>query len=275
MLVLLMLAVSATGVVTRPVANLYSGPSEDQDVVSQAIYATTVEILEEKDGWAKVQTPDEYTGWTKASDLLKSPPYARTGKVVQVQNLFASIYREPSITKHAPVVTVPYETRLEVVAQTGNDGGEWLQVRLPDDRSGWVQGGDVAFGLKTLTVPELMEFSKRFIGLPYLWGGTSTFGYDCSGYMQMLCRRRGAGLPRDAGPQARWSGVVEVSRDQLQPGDLLYFGPSDQKITHTGMYIGNGQFINATAYQKPMIQINELGDPHWTRLLVACRRLKS
>ena len=274
MLVLLMLAMAANGVVTRPVANLYSGPSDDQDVVSQAIYATNVSILEEKDGWAKIQTPDEYTGWTKSSDLLKTVPYATRGKTVQVENLFAHIYREPSVTKHAPVVTVPYETHLEVVAEPDDNEGRWLQVRLPDDRSGWVQRGDVTFDLKKLTVPETIEFARRFLGLPYTWGGTSSYGYDCSGYMQMLCRRRGVLMPRDAGPQSRWSGVIEVSKDQLQPGDLLYFGPSEKKITHTGMYIGNGQFINATTYLKPMIQINDLSDPHWTKLLVAQRRLK-
>ena len=271
---LLMLAVAANGVVTRPVVNLYSGPSEDQDVVSQAIYATNVSILEEKDGWAKIQTPDEYTGWTKTADLLKSPPYAGRGKTIQVESLFANVYRETGITKHAPVITVPYETRLEVVSEADTADTRWIQVRLPNDSSGWIQRGDVSFDLKKLTIPETIEFAKRFIGLPYLWGGASSFGYDCSGYMQMLCRRRGAALPRDAGPQALWSGVVEVSKDELQPGDLLYFGPSEKRITHTGMYIGNGQFINATAYQKPMIQICDLGDPHWTNLLVASRRLK-
>ena len=115
---------------------------------------------------------------------------------------------------------------------------------------------------------------KRFIGLPYLWGGVSTFGVMIARAIPRCCRRRGVMLPRDAGPQARSSVVVTVSKESLQPGDLLYFGESENKITHTGMYIGNGQFINATAWQKPVVQVCDLSDPHWTKLLVACRRLK-
>jgi cell wall-associated NlpC family hydrolase len=92
--------------------------------------------------------------------------------------------------------------------------------------------------------------------------------------MQMLCRRRGYSLPRDAGQQANWEGVKPVEKADLQPGDLLYFGSSAKHITHTGMYIGNGRFINATAYEHPMVQICNLADEHWTKLLVAARRIK-
>jgi cell wall-associated NlpC family hydrolase len=62
--------------------------------------------------------------------------------------------------------------------------------------------------------------------------------------------------------------------NKLRPGDLLYFGRSPEKITHTGMYIGHGQFINATTYQHPVVQISRLKEPRWTKLLVAARRLR-
>ena len=90
----------------------------------------------------------------------------------------------------------------------------------------------------------------------------------------MLCRRRGYSLPRDAQPQADWNGVVPVERKDLQPGDLLYFGSSDKKITHTGIYIGEGKFINATTHETPMVRIDNLDEPYWTKLLVAMRRVK-
>ena len=119
-----------------------------------------------------------------------------------------------------------------------------------------------------------MLFRSRFLGLPYTWGGTSSFGYDCSGFTQMLCRRLGARIPRDADVQAAWPGVVPVKREDLAPGDLLFFGSAADHITHTGMYIGDGKFINATTWVHPVVQICDLGDPHWAHLLVACRRLK-
>ena len=127
---------------------------------------------------------------------------------------------------------------------------------------------------KPLTLAEALEFSKRFLGLPYTWGGTSSYGYDCSGFSQMLARRRGIVMPRDAQPQAEWSGVAAVDRKDLQPGDLLYFGASEKKITHTGIYMGDGKFINATTHLTPMVRIDDLNDAYWTKLLVAARRLK-
>jgi gamma-D-glutamyl-L-lysine dipeptidyl-peptidase len=259
-------------VVLRPVLNLYSQPTEDADVVSQAIYASNVGILEQKDGWARVRTADDYSGWAPLAGLRAGAPYASKGRVAEVQSLFAHIYREASVTKHAPVVTVPFETKLEVIAEP--EGQRWIQVRLPDDRSGWAQLGDVVFDAKRLTMPEMLALSRKFLGLPYTWGGTSSFGYDCSGFAQMLERRRGVLMPRDAQPQAEWSGVVAVARAELQPGDLLYFGSSEKRITHTGVYLGGGQFINATTHETPMVRIDNLDDPHWTRLLVAMRRVK-
>jgi hypothetical protein len=262
-----------TAVVLQPVANMYSRPDFDADVVSQAIFGANVGILEQRDGWAHIRTADDYLGWAPLTALLPAKPYAAGDLVAEVQSLFAHIYRENSVTRHAPLVTVPFESRLEVVPDpTASE--RWLQVRLPDGRTGWVQAGDVAINPKALTVAETLEFSKRFLGLPYTWGGTSSYGYDCSGFSQMLARRRGVTLPRDAQPQAEFRGGVKVDRQDLRPGDLLYFGASEKKITHTGVYLGDGKFINATTHLTPAVRIDNLNDAYWTKLLVAARRLK-
>ena len=264
-------------VVVKPVANMYSQPSDETDVVSQAIYGSAVGVIEDRKDWLRVRTPDDYTGWMQGADVRRlgagEEPYASAGRVARVESLYAHIYHEPDITKRRPLVTVPFETRLEVIAEPA-DNERWLRVRLPDDGSGWLQRGDVSFDTKPLSIAETIALSRRFLGLPYTWGGTSSFGYDCSGFAQMLCRRRGVLMPRDADQQAAWQGAVPVKREDLKPGDLLYFGSAADHITHTGMYIGDGQFINATTWIQPVIQICELSEPHWSRLLVACRRPK-
>ena len=265
-------AVLPNAAVLQPVVNMYSKPTEDADVVSQAIYGVNVGVLEQREGWARIRTPDDYTGWAPLASLKIGAPYAAEGRVAQVISMFAHIYREGSVTRHAPLLTVPFETKLEITA----DGAEnrWLQVRLVDGSTGWVQTGDVAFDRKPISTAEMLALSKKFLGLPYTWGGTSSYGYDCSGFMQMLERQRGVLMPRDAQPQADWSGVAPVSRENLEPGDLLYFGTSEKRITHTGMYLGEGKFIDATTYQTPMVRIDDLSDPHWVKLLVAMRRVK-
>jgi hypothetical protein len=272
MTVALLAAALPNAVVLRPVANMFSQPSEAAGVVSQAIYGSNVALLGQRAGWARIRTADEYTGWMPLAALKICPPYAAAGKVAMVCSLFAHIYREPDVTVHAPLLTVPFETKLEI---TGGEQGRWHQARLVDGRVAWVQAGDVTFDTTPLSTAEMLALSRRFLGLPYTWGGTSSFGYDCSGLVQMLERRHGVMLPRDAQPQADSSLLKPVSsRADLAPGDLLYFGASPEHITHTGMYLGDGQFISATTYQTPMVRIDRLDDPHWSHLLVEMRRVK-
>ncbi len=272
-------------VVVVPVANMYSKPTEKADVVSQAIYGSNVKLLEARGEWSKIQTADHYKGWTPSRYLriiLTGDGYATAGPTVQVESLFANIYAEPDVTRHKPVVTIPFEAKLEVVPDDPKGVGKghqeshegWLHVRLAGMTLAWIQAGDTAADPKPLTIPQSIELAKRFLGVPYLWGGGSSYGYDCSGFTQMLVRARGINMPRDADRQAAWSGVARIGRKDLQAGDLLFFGSSEKEISHTGMYIGDGQFIDATTNGHPVVQISRLDDEPWTHLLVACRRVK-
>jgi len=283
-------AIGSTHIVVVPVTNMYSGPSDNSDVVSQAICGSNVTLITARGEWSRIQTADHYKGWVPSRHLRlvqNGTGYATTGTILQVESLFANVYREPDVTRHKPVLTVPYETRLEVIPDAANDETkevkdknvqvkkeDWLQVRLPDKRSAWIQSSDVLLDPKPRSIAESIELGKRFQGIPYLWGGTSSFGFDCSGFTQMLVRARGIIMPRDADKQAAWSGVVAVERANLQPGDLLFFGSSPRNIDHTGMYIGDGQFIQDTTTGHAVVQISRLDDEPWTRLLVACRRVK-
>lgn len=200
--------------------------------------------------------------------------YAPAGKSVRVVQLSANIYREPNVTKHAPVLNLPWEARLEVLSNNVDKDGRWLQVKLVDGQTAYVEQGNVSANVPALTIDQTIQLARRFLGITYTWGGVSTHGYDCSGFTQMLVRQRGILMPRDADVQAGWSGVIPVERKDLQPGDLLFFGGSPAKITHTGMYIGNGEFIHDTTHTHPEVQISKLDDMPWTKLLVAARRVK-
>jgi gamma-D-glutamyl-L-lysine dipeptidyl-peptidase len=264
-------------VVAVPVADMYSRASEDSDVVSQAIYGSDLKILEEVSGWAKVRTPDDYTGWIRldvTAQVSNGIAYASSARTIQVDSHLANMYRETDVTAHRPVLSVPFETRLEVEKEgTGDDAG-WYQVRLVDGQKQWIQGGDVNANPRPLSIEESISLGKRFLGVTYLWGGRSSLGYDCSGFTQMLLRSRGINMPRDADLQAAWSGVFPVDRKHLRAGDLLFFGSAPDHITHTGMFIGHGEFIHDTTHGHPGVQISRLRDEPWTRLLVASRRVK-
>ena len=263
-------------VVARPVVNMYRNATANSDVVSQAIYGTGVTTLATQDGWYHIRTADNYTGWVAADQVkaLDGTAYAPEGKEVQVAELSANVYRDPDVTQHAPVLRLPWEARLQLAPDQTSKTGRWIHVQLVDGKTAWVQRGDVSTDPTPLTIPQMIDLAHRFLGTTYTWGGVSSFGFDCSGFTQMLERQRGVEMPRDADLQAAWSGVVPVKRADLQPGDLLYFGSSPAKITHTGMYIGNGKFIHDTTHDHPGVQISVLDDQPWTQLLVAARRIK-
>ncbi|MEN6603187.1 MAG: C40 family peptidase [Bryobacteraceae bacterium] len=269
---LLMAALSTRTLVTRPVANLYKSSAKDVEVVSQAIYGTEVEVLEEKADWIRVRTPDAYQGWMWRGDVICSSAERPRGKFVSVSGLFANLYAQSSISKQAPLLTVPYETKLEQVdSKQEQSDGRWLQVYLVDGGTAWVEEAAITAHSETLNARKTIEHAKRFVGLPYLWGGVSTYGFDCSGFVQMLGRRRGVNLPRDARLQVFWNGFQEVEKPDWRPGDFLYFGQSLDRVTHTGMYIGGGMMIHAAS---PYIRIQAVDEVVQTRGLVFGRRLK-
>jgi len=255
----------AAWVVAQPVVNMHARPSADASVVSQAIYAAPVTLREVSGEWGRIETADGYPGWVELRSI-KECAYG-SGRLAWVDWVAAHLYREPDVTKHAPVLTLPYDARLEVA---GGDGERWIEVRLVEGGTAWVQRGDLRFDDAPISIGQMLEVARRFLGRPYTWGGTSSFGFDCSGFTQTVFRRRGIVLPRDSGPQSRWEGAVAVSRAALQPGDLLFFG--EKRVTHTGIYLGGGEFIHATAHEFPRIQISRLDSKHWSERLLGCRR---
>jgi gamma-D-glutamyl-L-lysine dipeptidyl-peptidase len=263
-------------VVARPVLDMYRNPTAESDVVSQAIYGTDVLSFSKQPGWVDIHTADGYAGWIQSSDLnaLDAAAYAPENRAVRVAELSANVYREPDVTKHAPLLHLPWEARLETLSDPASASGRWIEVRLVDGQTAWVQRGDVSADFAPISIAETLRLAQRFLGITYTWGGVSSFGFDCSGFMQMLVRQRGIEMPRDADLQAAWSGVIPVQRADLQPGDLLYFGAGPARITHTGMYIGHGEFIHDTTHDHPGVQISRLDDMPWTKLLVAARRVK-
>jgi gamma-D-glutamyl-L-lysine dipeptidyl-peptidase len=263
-------------VVSRPVANMYKSATADSEVTSQVLYGTGVRSLEKQGDWINIRTADDYSGWIASADVNATNGASRAsgGKLVRVTALSANVYREPDVTEHAAVLRLPWESILEVAADSPKDDARWLKVRLVDGQTAWVQHGDVEEKGAPLSIEEMLRLARRFLGTTYTWGGTSSFGFDCSGFTQMLVRQRGIEMPRDADLQAGWSGVMSVDRKNLQPGDLLFFGSNASRITHTGMYLGHGEFIHDTTHDHPGVQISRIDDLPWTKLLVATRRVK-
>jgi cell wall-associated NlpC family hydrolase len=257
------------------VVNLYSKPSTEAELVTQALLGTRLSICESREDWHYVRLPDHYHGWLQARHVKAyaqdETPYPATAQVAEIQSLLAFLHHEPGGGHRPPALQLTIGTRLEVVGQAE----AWVQVALPDGARHWVHQGAVRIREANRfqprrSVQQIIGTAKRFLGLPYLWGGTTPLGIDCSGFVQLVHRLNGVSLLRDSNIQYTQPDLASVEWEGLQPGDLLFFGQSS--VTHVGLYIGQGEFIHATMHQRPIVQISRLDEPHWTDLFQGARR---
>ena len=253
-----------THYVIKSILEMRKEPESRSEVVSQGIFSEEVKILEEKSDWVRIMTlVDHYSGWTKKEGICtRSSPYGKEEAVaiVTVNRLSAHLY-EGSDTIYGPILTLPFESRLAVI----DFNSRWLTAVLPDGRKAFIQRGDITQNHHFLEKKTIGDFSRKFLGLPYTWGGRSSFGYDCSGFVQMLYRQMGIFLPRDSQDQFTASSFVESSIEALEAGDLLFWGYSKDQIRHVGLALGEGYFIHTSAVTEnmPYIRISHIHDKAW------------
>lgn len=247
--------------IVAPVATMRETADERSQVVSQALFSEQARLLDSTGGWDRIETVvDGYSGWVKKGSYV---PFQPSHSYVRVSRLAAHVYAVKD-TIYGPLLTLPFESHLELASSSQEDP-RWLAIVLPAGQRAFVQRGDVTGEQKLLSLEETCCLSHQFLGLPYTWGGRSSFGYDCSGFVQMLYRQMGLHLPRDSKDQCRWERFVDVPVEKASPGNLVFFGSSSDRITHVGFCLGQGKFIHATVSENmPYIRVSSLQDPHWS-----------
>lgn len=244
-------------VVNISVANIRSQPKESAELASQALLGTVLKVFDKEKYWYLVQTPDNYIGWVEGTTIKRftktEVDNLASQKKLMFNRPFGFSYEEPN-TDSQTISDLTWGDLLSVTDTLG----EYFEVQYPDNRKAFVDKKEVvgydSWKNQTALSPEkLVSTAKRMMGIPYLWGGTSWKGVDCSGFMRMVFQANGVLLPRDASQQV-WVGEEVDSTanfENLKVGDLLFFGEKattekPEKVVHVGMWIGNNQFIHSS-----------------------------
>ena len=243
------------GIINLSVASLRVQPDYSSEMMTQALLGMPVRVLE-RDGWYRIQTPDDYIAWTHRVSVLpvtreELTAWNQAEKVV-VTSHYAFVYSQPD-RRSQTVSDIVAGNRLKL---EGTKGG-FYHVSYPDGRQGYVE--------KSVALPErewrkalkqdaasIIRTAHTLMGVPYLWAGTSSKGVDCSGFVRTVLFMHDIIIPRDASQQAYVGQHIDIAPDfsNLQPGDLVFFGRKatperKERVVHVAIYIGNRRFIHS------------------------------
>ena len=223
------------GICLLPVIPLRKEPNERSEMLTQMIFGETARIFEKNKKWVSVETDmDHYPGWVdfRQIELITAREYERIIKasLSLTTEPFTAIRDDKDIIRFLPIAS-----------------------SLPGLKDNTVSLGKFKFylqGQKTLPfskrkVENVLKLARTFLNAPYLWGGRTHMGLDCSGFTQAVFRLNGISLPRDASQQSGIGQVINLVTEAL-PGDLAFFDNDEGMITHVGLILDSTSIIHAS-----------------------------
>lgn len=243
------------GLVNLSVVNLRANPKHSAELVSQAIMGTPVKVLKQEKSWFLIQTPDKYIAWVDAAAIaLKAEgemeAWRTASRVIFTPDF--EVAKDPEQTK---VIT---DLVAGSILEIEKENQDTYNLILPDERKIQIKKTDCKIfadwkNREVKDVAVLTKTAKQFIGRPYLWGGTSAKGVDCSGFVKSVYFMNGIILARDASLQFLHGETISPEQGflKLEEGDLVFFGRAktderSMKVTHVGMYMNNGEYIHSS-----------------------------
>ena len=213
-------------------AALRAEPSHRSELVSQLLFGEKVDLMEQTSGWMLVKSIfDGYSGWVDAIQMEPCKSEPETGKLAVCHDLLTMITDEETGDRQWLTLGALVETSAQGRLNVGGRHFRYM--------------GDVR-EFKEVKDPDLILASAlKWLNAPYLWGGRTPLGVDCSGFVQLVYRSAGILLPRDAWQQAELGTDIPFATEARE-ADLAFFENSDGRIIHVGILNGEGHIVHAS-----------------------------
>jgi gamma-D-glutamyl-L-lysine dipeptidyl-peptidase len=240
------LAPRSEGLVRAPIVPVYRRPTMNSSQVTQYVLGSRVTLLSRRDRFFRVRGEDAHVGWVHRGYIARGEPewalvWERGEQGEPVVSLGAEVHDQ----EDRVFARLPWGAR---VLQQG--GG---RILLPDGRSGHLAAGEVVAVDRLLDRfpprgESVIRTARRWLGAPYLWGGVTPHGVDCSGLVQSVYWIHGVAMPRDSDMQARVGSEIDPGDafQKLRAGDLLFFSES-RRVDHVAMSLGGSHIVHASA----------------------------
>lgn len=247
------------GVIYNSVGTIRAKASYSSEMVSQVLLGMPVRILDKSGSWTRIQTPEGYIGWIAGSvqpfSVNELNEYMKKTKIMITDQYGQSYSKADKLSQ--PISDIVVGNMFTISGNLDN----FYKVTYPDGREAFVEKQSAQLVSNwlnniSLTGESIVETSKKLMGVPYVWGGTSSKGLDCSGFTKMVYWLHGIIIDRDASQQVK-NGIQIDSIgifDKAQKGDLVFFGKKateenpNERVIHVGIYIGDKKFIHASDY---------------------------
>jgi len=264
------------GIVNVSVCNIRSKNGHSQELATQSLLGTPIKVLDQKDNWFLVQTPDKYIAWLDEGGFIQAneqiyKEWISSPKVMYTKD-FGFSYDAPNVAAQKISDLVAGNILQSIGIEKG-----FIQVRYPDGRTAFVPQKDLVnydtwLASRKPDATNILATAQEYLGRPYLWGGTSGKGMDCSGFTKTVFYLNGVQLARDASQQVHTGNLIKTDETlkNLVPGDLLFFGrkatmDKKERITHVGIYKGKGEFIHSSGDAGVKVESLVKGTPNFAK----------
>ena len=230
---------SSTMVISTAVAPVHKEASFTSEMITEGLMWESVSILSKKDNWCRVTMEDGYEGWMHYFYL--SEPQIDSQNSLILTNRFTPVRTQPD--RDGQILTLlSFGTTVPILEKTSG----YCRILLMNGEEGFIPAQQE---IVQQNRNDIIKLAIYLTGVPYLWGGKTSFGYDCSGFVQMVMKTAGISISRDTGLQIKTDWLEEIPIADTKPGDLVFFS-KDNRINHVAFSARKGNIIHCSGEVK-------------------------